>query len=324
MRDQDLVACYAPLLLQRANVIGVGIGRKVTNGRRLDQPCLTVLVSKKLPLTALAVPDLIPRRVAGLPTDVIESGPIQPLEQVARLRPARPGCSIGHYRITAGTFGAVVYDLASGAPLILSNNHVVANSSNGRDRRATHGDPILQPGPYDGGRLSNDLIGHLERYIPLHFSRAQPEGSLAASNVRGQWRQLNEPPRQALLNAVDAAVVRPISADLVDPTILGLNQIDGVAIPELDMQVRKSGRTTGVTQGIILIRDVVLRVDYGESGDCIFTGQVVSDLRSAPGDSGSLIVDLANRAVGLLFAGGNNLTVFNPIQPVLDSLAVRF
>jgi hypothetical protein len=90
------------------------------------------------------------------------------------------------------------------------------------------------------------------------------------------------------------------------------------------MQVRKSGRTTGVTQGIILIRDVVLRVDYGESGDCIFTGQVVSDLRSAPGDSGSLIVDLANRAVGLLFAGGNNLTVFNPIQPVLDSLAVRF
>lgn len=44
---------------------------------------------------------------------------------------------------------------------------------------------------------------------------------------------------------------------------------------------------------------------------------------SAPGDSGSLLVaGDALRAVGLLFAGSNEATLYNPITTVLDMLEV--
>ena len=44
---------------------------------------------------------------------------------------------------------------------------------------------------------------------------------------------------------------------------------------------------------------------------------------SQPGDSGSLAVDESNRAVGLLFAGSDRTTVFNPIAAVRDALGIQ-
>jgi hypothetical protein len=44
---------------------------------------------------------------------------------------------------------------------------------------------------------------------------------------------------------------------------------------------------------------------------------------SKPGDSGSLLVAAdSQQAVGLLFAGSDQTTIFNPIQAVLDGLQV--
>jgi hypothetical protein len=61
----------------------------------------------------------------------------------------------------------------------------------------------------------------------------------------------------------------------------------------------------------------------GHGNDVVrFNDQVMAELKSLPGDSGSLIVDEDNRAVGLLFAGSNEYTVFNPIQTVCDHLGV--
>jgi hypothetical protein len=44
---------------------------------------------------------------------------------------------------------------------------------------------------------------------------------------------------------------------------------------------------------------------------------------SQPGDSGSLLVAANSlQAVGLLFAGSDQTTIYNPIQAVLESLEV--
>ncbi|MGH7457200.1 MAG: hypothetical protein ACRENG_37975, partial [bacterium] len=43
---------------------------------------------------------------------------------------------------------------------------------------------------------------------------------------------------------------------------------------------------------------------------------------SAGGDSGSLVVDLSGNPVGLLFAGGSNTTIANPIGAVLTEFGV--
>ncbi len=44
---------------------------------------------------------------------------------------------------------------------------------------------------------------------------------------------------------------------------------------------------------------------------------------SAPGDSGSIVLDTQNHAVGLLFAGSDVATLINPIKPVLQALSVE-
>ena len=55
----------------------------------------------------------------------------------------------------------------------------------------------------------------------------------------------------------------------------------------------------------------------------MFDQQIVSGPMSQPGDSGSLLVDGdTQRAVGLLFAGSDQTTIYNPIEIVLDLLAV--
>ena len=42
------------------------------------------------------------------------------------------------------------------------------------------------------------------------------------------------------------------------------------------------------------------------------------------GDSGSLMVDMQNRAVALLFAGSGTITIACPIGPVMGSLGIKF
>ncbi|NLW16353.1 MAG: hypothetical protein GX033_01620 [Firmicutes bacterium] len=308
MTLEATLATHAGQLLQKANVVGVGIGIKVKGRRKTDKLCITVMVAEKLPLQALAPADIVPASIAGYPTDVITGGPFQALSTQQPTQTAAPGMSIGHYRITAGTFGAVVYDQTSAAPLILSNNHVLANSSNGRDHRAYIGDPILLPGPIDGGRLPDSLIAKLARFQALTF--------LTANQQITTFNYGPEGPMAQLTNLVDAAVAQPVPDKSLDPEILGIGPVTGTREAELDLLVQKSGRTTGVTQGIILLLRAAVRVSYGAAGTAIFTDQIISDLPSAPGDSGSLVVDNERRAVGLLFAGGGGLTICNPISHV--------
>lgn len=137
---------YRSHLLRYPNVVGVGVGVKFKDGVPTGSKALVVFVKKKLPKEELPRFARLPARVGGVETDVVETGRIRLLGRLEKERPARPGVSIGHYKITAGTLGAVVKDRVTGEELILSNNHILANGTNGRDGRAAVGDPILQPG----------------------------------------------------------------------------------------------------------------------------------------------------------------------------------
>jgi len=139
-----------------------------------------VLVSYKLAAALLREEETVPTMIEGIPTDVVEAGILTAdiqdactgprLERRIKMRPAQPGLSIGHHFFSTGTFGAVAFDNQSGEKLILSNNHVLANATNGSDNLARVGDAILQPGRQDGGRQPADVIGTLLRVAPLHFA----------------------------------------------------------------------------------------------------------------------------------------------------------
>ena len=294
-------------LMALPQVIGVGQGFKEIGGVTTAQKAILVLVKRKVPLEQLQKHELVPKILNGKVTDVIEVGEIEAYSlgnssfdiqsYTERMRPSAPGVSIGHYLTTAGTFGAVVYDRKNGQPLILSNNHVLANSSNGTDRRAKIGDLILQPGAIDGGSAF-DVIARLKKYVAL-----------------------NEFPR---INRVDCALAQPIYNELIVPEIIGIGKVQGTAAAKVGMNVKKTGRTTGLTTGRIRAVKVALNVGYGSGRTLRFENQILTTNMSAGGDSGSVVMEENNRAVGLLFAGSDQATLLNPIQWVLSILNVDF
>lgn len=222
----------------------------------------------------------------------------QALGETGRVRPLRPGVSIAHVDVTAGTLGAFV--LVGGVVHALSNHHVLAGSPSART-----GDLILQPGPADGGLAPSDRVGTLAAFVPL------AAGTTAT---------------------VDAAIAL-LDDPEVDPTY-PVGRITTTARALGGESVAKIGRTTSITRGrvtAIELDDVV--VGYGdELGNLRFDDQIeIEGLGTGPfsrgGDSGSLVYREDGVALGLLFAGseyggdnGRGLTYVNPIDAVLTAL----
>jgi hypothetical protein len=66
-------------LLRYPNVVGVATGTPTRRGKPTAGPGLLVLVSRKVPERELAPEERLPREIEGVPVDVVETGPIEPL-----------------------------------------------------------------------------------------------------------------------------------------------------------------------------------------------------------------------------------------------------
>lgn len=314
-------------LLDRAHVVAVGIGYKMTQGQKTADLSIVCSVEQKMPASRLKTQDMVPTTINSIPTDVVETGVIYARQsRTDRYRPAPGGVSIGHRNITAGTLGCVVKK--DGQPCILSNNHVLANSNN-----AQPGDPILQPGPHDGGTFPDDHIAELLEFVPIEFSIPEPPSDCsiagsAASLMNSIARALGSETRLKAVrtragdNLVDAAIARPLQANDISAEILEIGTISGVAGGELGMIIKKSGRTTGLTTGEIVQIDVTVTVQYGGGQSARFTDQLLAGAMSQGGDSGSAVLDTNNNLVGLLFAGSDSSTIINRIKHVFSILRI--
>jgi hypothetical protein len=311
-------------LLDKENVIGIATGKK-NEGSHKDY-ALVVFVEKKKPLENLDPEDVVPPVIDGVRTDVVESGYITKLTKQRR-RPVPGGISAGHRDITTGTVGAVVFDRNTGAELFLSNNHVFADSNAG-----SVGDPIYQPGPYDGGR-SSDTIGTLLRFVEIHFPDRPSDCQIASTIARlGNLMSAYTNHESRLVpvmvereNLVDAAVALP-SVD-VSRQILNIGPIAGTTQLDIGDIVIKTGRTTGRTTGRVLYLDAEVRVNFGTHGSAIFVNQIITSGMSAGGDSGSVIIKMIDGKAyvgGLLFAGSEQITIANEIEDVMELLNIKF
>lgn len=277
------------------NIVGFGVGEKMEGGRYTGDLALKVYVVEKSSLSKVEESAVAPFDVDGFPTDVEEVGEIYADSFRGRQRPAPGGSSIGHPDITAGTHGCLVV-LNNNRLCCLSNNHVTANSN-----AASIGDSIIQPGPADGGRLPRDRIGVLQAFVPIDFS-----GGANAVDAAVTWTSFRLLSGQHHCYQINTQPVRP----------------------SLNMTVRKCGRTTQHTLGIVSGLRVSVRVDYRSAGVALFRNQIqirgVGGDFSRGGDSGSLVVTAGSRQpVGLLFAGGGGVTFANPIDSVISALGVR-
>ena len=300
------------------NVQGVAVGVSdgdIATGGPPGAPCLVVylgepassdqvqaLVAEAAGVSASALAESVPTR--GVRVGIIDAQPHR-----FRARPQAPaGVSVGHPKVTAGTIGAFV--TGRSAPrdnrmLMLSNNHVLANVN-----EAAFGDPILQPGPMDGGVNPADQVGVLDRFVTLNFGGTNYVDCATAWCWPDRVR-----PEQVYLSGGNPQYFR-----------MGSEPI----LPAVNMAVTKSGRTTQVTTGRITGISGPTNVRYPNGRTAHFE-EVISITGftgsfSDGGDSGSCIMtnDTAHRPVGLLFAGGFGTTFAIRIDRVLDALEIRF
>jgi hypothetical protein len=325
-RAAQVRAAHTADLLTRRHVVGVGVGYKRSGGVETGELSVVVSVVRKLPQSALAASDLIPRALDGFRTDVVETGSLVAFGTGPRdrWRPVvPPGVSVGHFRVTAATFGCLV---RRGHRLfILSNNHVLADTNSG-----VAGDAVLQPGPADGG-VANDQVATLSDFVPLDFGTEPSTCSVAEWAVRaanllatalGSSHRVRAVRQTPGINHVDAALAEPMSPELVRSEILYIGSPVGQGEAALGMPVQKTGRTSGYTHSAVAQIDATVRIDYG-GREALFAGQFIAGQMSRPGDSGSAVLDMDRRVVGLLFAGSDLATVCNPIDQVLSALDVE-
>ena len=73
----DIQVRYVDELMEKENVVGVGIGLAKVDGEYTDELALVVLVEKKVPLEELAEADIITAEIEGVRVDVQETGPLE-------------------------------------------------------------------------------------------------------------------------------------------------------------------------------------------------------------------------------------------------------
>ena len=293
-------------LLKKQNVVGVGIGFKKSKGIRgriasvldhvMDQKSIIVLVKEKKPKWLLNDEDMIPEKINGIKTDVIEVGEITPMNVLDHRRPHDPlvgGISAVHHKGTACTASVKVYK--DGKEFLLQNAHCGYPHWSG----AKHGDPIISPSPLDNG---GEKIGESSEVAEIQFD----EGA----------------------NKVDACLVelqKPMLDEILEIGKYGTIPKE-VTVGET---VMKSGRTTGLTRSKVIAVDVTLSINYGEgAGMAKFTNQILTENKNnsfiASGDSSSLLLNSNKDPVGLVFAASPVVGICNPIQAVMDVLGFSF
>jgi hypothetical protein len=295
------------------NVGMVDFGHPEHNGKiAWDELAVRIHVKRKLAAPALeaasaaGMTNPIPPFIGGFPTDVPEGiyrpraagwGPPRPTRSSnlhqALNSPLCGGISISdEFHNAAGTLGGRVIDRATGAGMILSNWHVLVAAWTARP-----GQRIYQPGRLDGGTSAN-VIATLTR--------------------------------DAMSVNLDAAVAtltgsRPLVNDQLE-----LGAVIGVGQAVLGMQVVKSGRTSGVTRGVVTAVQGTARINY--RGIWRIIRQVVTieprsglEQVSAPGDSSSWWLDPQTmQTIAMHFAGSDfpERALALDMQAVLDALNV--
>lgn len=303
-------------LLTREGVTGVDVGYKYKNGKRTKQIVIRVYVVEKQ--TNIPKASKIPKTIRGIKTDVIEAYASFHADD-SPYTPIMGGISFGQsekYRLIEadgtvaliseqGTLGAIVRDNLTEKPMFLTNHHVTkVMISQTEERSGKVGDVFDQPNLVgdDGKPFPNANIGKLARF--------------------------------AINPTVDAAVIEYQSSRPFTEEILGIGKIAGSAKATLGTKVRKRGRTTELTYGIIDGIDATTAI---QGTPIMFQHQIVivpdttkNAIFSNSGDSGSVIVNEQNKVVGLLFAGvpvtinSPQMTWANHIDYVLAQLNVHF
>lgn len=206
---------------------------------------------------------------------------------------------------------------------LLSNSHVFADL---RRMNVEAHDFILQPSPGEGA--NSRAIAELTNLSPLKFDNDVTDANF--------------------IDVAIAKLFRGQSHKFLLPFIGEIKRFVEKEDFEIGEKAQKFGRTTGYTSGNLFSVSLDIWIKYDRTGkEAFFADQFLIETDKTQyekfvdkGDSGSLLVDGENNAVGLIFAGANgkielkdseqnaqivvnNYGVANPISDVMKQMKIE-
>ena len=309
IEQQKLYLSYLPEVRQKfgslPNVQKIGLGVKKREGQLVDEWAFRFYVNRKVALGEIPNDGRIPSRIHGLPTDVlslnnklslvtVSDAPVANNEEY-RDQGIRGGISIRNQHFENdhpsgyGTLGVLARRKSDNALVALTCSHVANTAS-------------------DSPTSLDTRIGQPKYYISCCCC---PRG----------W--IGDIKKATLNNDLDCALIE-IDEDIRDKVISNntenkvegfLTDITGAALPLLHDTVKKYGRATGLTTGII--EDI----NFGPNHMLIsLTGGSPGDAFAHHGDSGAVIVNEDNQVIGLLVAAFQE-TIAGVKQPLTKAIA---
>lgn len=86
-------------------------------------------------------------------------------------------------------------------------------------------------------------------------------------------------------------------------------------------------RTSGTIEGKIIGVDGTSRIWWYDNQEIEFMDIITCDSKSQPGDTGAIVLDSKNMAIGMLFAGTQTeeggISILIPIKNICDGLNVE-
>jgi hypothetical protein len=253
-------------------ITSIGVGAKEVGGEVTFEMAFRVYVDQKLPMDQLTAAWRIPERIRGIPTDVLRRSATEMLADAGKYRPLKGGSQVknqfveGDNDLLAGTIGCLVrFDSPVQEVLALSCEHVLL-----------------------AGQSSLQVTVGQPRYV--------------TSCCCCIYNQIGKVVNYEKNNLVDCAVAQ-LDQDIVTEVIsnntlnevIGIGALTGVAQAVCFEPVRKRGRTTELTTGQVV--DVIF-----ENSQILVHPTGASPRFADRGDSGAVIVNAANRVIGLLWA----------------------
>jgi hypothetical protein len=306
-------------LLDIPGVHAVGVGGKVVGGEPTGEPSITVFVERKLPLSEIPPEQRIPPEIDGVKTDVVEE-PIPTILQT-------PGIPVGTERVDSsqyrpllggiqvarrggdgfGTMGCIC--TVTGAPnrvIGLTNHHVVLNACADTPNNEEVGQPT---GRSSSSESCHDIVG------TLVDAQCDTDVDLALIQFRSGMQWLAEIQDDGL--------------------VAGTHAVTAAEAATQTFQVKKRGRTSGLTGGVVTAINVSGSVN---NHDGTLHRTYTNGIRvranpdpatpgttdfALPGDSGSALRDVSDNVVGIVFGSsvGNGTSTAFPIQAAIDKFA---
>ena len=283
-------------LMKLPGVVGVGVGAKEVGGRITEEFAFRVYVDRKKHRSELPPDTIVPSEIKGVKTDVIVKSEDTMLADDSKYRPIKGGIQIrneyfsGDNTRMVGTLGCLAeLDNVTRDVVALGCQHVL-------------------------------LAGQASLQVKVGQPRYVVSCCCCTFNEIGKvLTETKNSDVDCAIISLDEDILEEIQNNNTLNVVEGIGTLTGVAQAVCFEPVKKRGRTTELTTGIVV--DVLY-----ESSQILVHPTGTSPKFADFGDSGSVIVNDSNQVIGLLWATDRSTKtkgVANHIGPVMQAMGIR-